>query len=73
MFDDVFATAACQLGRFSDTVSDPFGQSIITDVFEPMLQDISALQQLNALYQTQTLEIAKVTSELQSIGIRRNE
>lgn len=68
MFDDLFNVTSQQLGKFSDTVRDGFGQSIISDVFEPLLQDISGLQQMGELFQTRAAEIDQLTGELQSIG-----
>lgn len=73
MFDDLFNVTSQQMGKFSDTVRDEFGQSIISDVFEPLLQDISSLQQMGELFQTRSAEIEQVTRELQSIGIMRHE
>ena len=73
MFDDLFNVLSQQMGKFSDTVRDEFGQSIISDVFEPLLQDISTLQQMEKLFQTRAAEIDQLTEELQSIGNRRHE
>jgi hypothetical protein len=73
MFDDLFNLSSRHMGIFSDTVRDQFGQSIISDVFEPMLQDISALQQMNSLYQSGALEIAQLTSDLSSMGSAGND
>jgi hypothetical protein len=68
MFDDLFNATSQQMGRFSDTIRDEFGQSIVTEVFEPLLQDISGLQQMGELFQTRATEIDQLTGELQSIG-----
>ena len=68
MFDDLFNVTSQQMGKFSDTVRDEFGQSIISDVFEPLLHDISGLQQMEELFQTRAAEIEQLTEELQSIG-----
>lgn len=73
MFDDLFNATSQHMGRFSDTVRDEFGQSIVTDVFEPLLQDISALQQMGELFQTRAAEIEQLTEELQSIGSMGHE
>lgn len=70
MFDDLFNLTSQQMGKFSDTVRDQFGQSIISDVFEPLLQDISGLQQMGELFQARAAEIDQLTGELQSIGSR---
>jgi hypothetical protein len=68
MFDDVFSLTLQHMGQFSDSVRDEFGQSIITDVFEPMLQDITCLQQLDELFQGRVAEMDQLSEELRSIG-----
>ena len=68
MFDDIFNMTSQQMGKFSDTVRDEFGQSIVSDVFEPLLHDISNLQQMEELFLTRVVEIDQLTGELQSIG-----
>lgn len=68
MFADLLGLTSQHMGKFSDTVRDQFGQSIISDVFEPMLQDISGLQQVEELFQTRSAEIDQITDELRSIG-----
>ncbi|MDM1782889.1 MULTISPECIES: hypothetical protein [Acinetobacter] len=68
MFDDLFNVTSQQMGNFSDTVKDEFGQSIISDVFEPFLQDISSLQQMGELFQARAFEIDQLSAELQLIG-----
>ena len=73
MFDDLFNVTSQQMGKFSDTVRDQFGQSIISDVFEPLLQDISGLQQMGELFQARAAEIDQLTGELQSIGSMGHE
>ena len=73
MFDDQFNVTAQQMGKFSDTVRDEFGQSIISDVFEPLLQNISCLQQMGELFQARVAEIDQLTGDLQSIGKMTHE
>ena len=73
MFDDLFSLTSQHMGRFSAAVRDQFGQSIISDVFEPMLQDISGLKQLGELFQTRVAEIDQLTGELRSIGSMAHE
>lgn len=73
MFDDLFYVTSQQMGKFSDTVRDQFGQSIVSDVFEPLLQDIFGLQQMGELFQTRATEIDQLTGELQSIGSMGHE
>jgi len=73
MFDDLFNMTLQQMGKFSDTVRDEFGQSIISEVFEPLLQDISGLRQMGELFQIRAAEIDQLTGELQSIGNMSHE
>lgn len=73
MSNDLFNLTSLHMERFSDSVRDQFGQSIITDVFEPMLQDIFSLQQLSDLFQTRVAEIDQLTGELRSIGSMAHE
>jgi len=73
MFDDLFNVTSQQMGKFSDTVRDEFGQSIVSDVFEPLLQEISGLQQMGEMFQTRASEIDQLTEELQSIGSMGHE
>lgn len=68
MFDDLFNVTSHHMVNFSDTVRDEFGQSIVSEVFEPILQEISGLQQVGELFQTRAAEIDQLTGELQSIG-----
>ena len=73
MFDDLFNVTSRQMGKFSDTIRDEFGQSIVSDIFEPLLQDISGLQQMGEFFQTRAAEIDQLTGELQSIGSMGHE
>jgi protoporphyrinogen oxidase len=73
MFNNLFIVTTQQMGKFSDTVRDEFGQSIVSDVFEPLLQDISGLQQMRELFQIRAAVIDQLTEELQSIGSMGHE
>lgn len=68
MFDELFNMTAQQMGNFSDIVRDEFGQSIVSDVFEPLLQEISSLRQMEELFQARAAEMDRLMEELQSIG-----
>ena len=48
MFDDLFNVTSQQMGKFSDTVRDEFGQSIVSDVSSPA--GLSGLQQMGELF-----------------------
>lgn len=73
MFYDLFNVTSQQMSKFSDTVRDEFGQSIVSGVFEPLLQDISGLKQMGEMFQTRAAEIDQLTGELQSIGSMGHE
>ena len=73
MFDDLLNLTSQRMGSFSDTVRDEFGQSIISDVFEPLLQDIYSLQTMAELFQTRAVEIDQLSAELQLKGNMRHE
>lgn len=68
MFDDLFSLTSQHMRSFSDTVRDQFGQSIILEVFEPMLQNISSLQQAAEIFHARATEIDQISEELKSIG-----
>ncbi|WP_303285297.1 hypothetical protein [Marinobacter sp. SS8-8] len=73
MIEDLFNMTSQQMGKFSDTVRDEFGHSITSEVFEPLLNDISGLRQIGELFQTRAAEIDQLTGELQSIGNMSHE
>lgn len=68
MLDDLFSLTSQQMEGFSETIRDEFGQSIVVDVFEPILQEIAGLQQLNESFQSEICKIDQLTEELRSIG-----
>lgn len=73
MFDGLFHVASQQMSKFSDTVRDELGQSIISDVFEPLLMEISGLKQMRESFYTRAAEIDQLTEELQTIGKKPDE
>lgn len=73
MFDDLFNVTSQQMGKFSDTVRDEFGLSIVSDVFEPFLQDIAALQQMEEEFKNRSAEIDQLMEELHLIGSMAHE
>jgi len=68
MLDDLFSVTSQQMFKFTGTVRDELGQSIVSDVFEPLLQEISGLQQMEKLFKFRATEIDHLTAELLSIG-----
>ena len=73
MFDELFNAASQQISKFSDTVQDRFGQSIVSDVFEPFLQDIFSFQQIGEGFHNRINEITQLTGELQLVKTMRDE
>jgi hypothetical protein len=71
--DDQINVTTQQMGKITDTVRDEIGQTIDSDDFEPLLQDLSGLQQMGELIQTRAAEIDQLTGELQSIGSMGHE
>lgn len=67
MVDELFKVASQLRSQFSSTVRDQFGHSIISDVFEPLLDDIANLQEMNESFQKREAEIDKLIEEIQSI------
>lgn len=72
MFDDLYYSTSQQMSVFSDTVRDQFGQSMISDVFEPIQQEINGLQQLDDHLQNTFREVDSLFAELRSIGSTAN-
>ena len=72
MLNDLFNITSQQMSNFSDTVRDAFGQSIISDVFEPLLQNIFYLQQMQESFLTKSATIDRFIEELRSIGNQNN-
>lgn len=68
MFDEVYSFASQVKARFSDSVKDGFGHSITLDVFEPILQEIKSLQQMEEQFVARAAEIDRITEEVRSIG-----
>ena len=67
MFDDVLNTTVQHKEIFSDTVKDEVGRSIVTEVFEPIIEDMAHLQDLEEHFKSRAAEIDQITEELQSI------
>jgi protoporphyrinogen oxidase len=67
VFEDIFNVTSRHMEIFASSVRDEFGQSVISDVFEPMLNEIRALQQMDELFQSRSAEIDQLTAELRSI------
>lgn len=57
MIEDLFNMTSQQMGKFSDTVRDEFGHSITSEVFEPLLNDISASGKLENYFRPEPLRL----------------
>lgn len=73
MFKDVFNLTSRHKNLFDDTVRDAFGRSIVTDVFEPMIQNIEHLQRLDDSCGIRIAEIDQLLVEIRSMGISGHE
>ncbi|UPU37499.1 hypothetical protein M1B72_07285 [Geomonas paludis] len=68
MFSTAHHIASRQNELFSASVRDEFGASLVSEVFEPMIEDVSALQRLNDHYQNTVYEVDSITEQLRSIS-----
>jgi hypothetical protein len=68
MFVDIQISFTGSMNAFSDTVRDELGQSILQDIFEPMLAEIAGLIQLGEYMEARVGAIHQLTQELQSMG-----
>ena len=68
MFNEFYTAMSYQMQIFSENINDQFGQSIIFEIFEPTLQNISALQEMDEYFQMKIIEINQLMDELRAIG-----
>ena len=73
MFEDIRNLASGSMNAFSEGVRDEFGMSILHDVFELMLSEISGLIQMGEYIESTIKEINQLSQELQAIGKNSNE
>lgn len=67
MFEDLFSLTSQHKDKFSDTVRDQFGKSIISEIFEPMLQEISGLQHVEEFFRARAAEIDRTIEETRDL------
>lgn len=67
MFDDAIGMATRCRDEFRDGVRDSFGQSILTDVFTPILKDIESLRRFNEEFRRQAITIDRILEEARAI------
>ena len=69
MFDDVFGMVERCTETFRAGVRDAFGASIISDVLDPIRNEIGLLRAFNETYQSEALSIGQVLEEARSITL----
>jgi len=70
MFDEIWGTASLYAGGFRDSVRDSFGASIVDDVLDPILKEISSLRILNATVQQQSLGVDQILAGARMLQYR---
>jgi len=69
MFDNVFEMAGRCAETFRNDVNDAFGSSIITDVLDPICNEIGLLRLFNEEFQRQSLNIDQTLKEARSFDL----
>ena len=72
MFDDVFGMVGQCSETFRNSVNDAFGLSIISDVLEPIQNEISLLRSFHEEIQHQSLNIEQVLQEARAFNLNNN-
>ena len=73
MFEELVSLTSVRMTSFAGTINDSFGQSIIDDVFTPMLANLTALQHMSASSCEQGAAIDRISAEVRTIGSKGNE
>lgn len=63
MFDDAYRMADQSADSFSNSVRDAFGDSIVMDILDPILNEINALRVFNESFQQQSFNIDQTLTE----------
>lgn len=66
MFSDLLMKTSREMEKFSETVEDSFGQSIVSDFFDPLLRNIVTLQEMRDELQHSFERIDETIMELES-------
>ena len=66
MFSDLLSLTSGQMKTFSATVQDSFGQSIVSDFFDPLSSNIVTLQEMSDELQHSFERIDETIMELES-------
>ena len=67
MFNDVSGMAGQCAGNFSGCVHDAFGASIISDVLDPVLKELSMLRSFGEEFQKLSMEVDQILQEARSL------
>lgn len=67
MFDELQASAHLCAGSFRDSVRDGFGQAIVSDVLDPVLRQVDALNAGHEEFQRQSLMADMMLGEARAI------
>ena len=69
MFDDIYGIARQCAENFSSGVHDAFGASIVTNVLDPIINELASLRSLNEEFNRLSLEIDQVLQEVRSLHL----
>ena len=70
MFDDISRMMTTCVEHFRGEVHDSFSASIITEVLDPILEEIDSLRVFNAEFHRQAFNIERVLEEARSLQIK---
>lgn len=68
MFVDIYQLCARSLQDFSDSVRDDFGNSVVQEVYQPLLTEIVGLMQMQEHMEQVFGELRQLNEELKAIG-----
>lgn len=72
MFNDVFGMMGQCSETFRNSVNDAFGSSIVSDILEPIQNEINMLRSFHEEFQRQSLDLEQVLQELRSFNLNDN-
>lgn len=70
MFDDVLGLAEQGTNEFRSNVNDSFGNSIIGDVLDPIIDEIRSLHSFHGEFKHQILIVDQLLQEARSIQLK---
>ena len=72
MFNDVSGMMGQCSETFRNSVNDAFGSSIISDILDPIQNEISLLRSFHEEFQRQSLNLEQVLQEARSFNLNDN-